>query len=155
MTRDPIGEKGGHNLYTYVRNNVTNRKDPSGLLGAKAPAGILAKLPLAFWIAAKRCSKGLIEAYKAVTTSTGAMAHCVTACKLTKACGSLISDLAGIYKEWLVDMPGYFFYGGLGISADELSDTLDDLDDNESGRSCADDCRGCEECCKFANLQGT
>ncbi len=31
LSRDPIGERGGTNLYTYAANDPTNRRDPSGL----------------------------------------------------------------------------------------------------------------------------
>ena len=34
LSRDPIGENGGINLYAYVRNNPARWKDPFGLKGA-------------------------------------------------------------------------------------------------------------------------
>jgi RHS repeat-associated protein len=47
LTRDPAGCEAGVNLYCYVRNNVSNRKDPLGLFDSGwcliicAPAGAL------------------------------------------------------------------------------------------------------------------
>jgi len=34
MSRDPIGERGGRNLYGFVKNNSINKKDPWGLFDA-------------------------------------------------------------------------------------------------------------------------
>ena len=33
ITRDPVGERGGNNLYVYVDNNPINKTDPLGLWG--------------------------------------------------------------------------------------------------------------------------
>lgn len=39
INRDPIGEKGGNNLYKYVSNNVTNAVDPNGTLMSAGGGG--------------------------------------------------------------------------------------------------------------------
>lgn len=41
ISRDPIGLKGGNNLYAYVANSPTNLVDPSGLQGFLGAAGQL------------------------------------------------------------------------------------------------------------------
>ena len=40
LSRDPIGERGGKNLYGYIRNNPTNGTDPLGLFGDGGPDSI-------------------------------------------------------------------------------------------------------------------
>ena len=40
LSRDPIGEQGGLNLYRYVRNNTANQIDPLGLLDYNFAPGI-------------------------------------------------------------------------------------------------------------------
>ncbi|QXP85201.1 RHS repeat-associated core domain-containing protein [Methylococcus sp. Mc7] len=38
LSRDPIGEAGGVNLYAYVGNNPVTLADPDGLLAVPVPA---------------------------------------------------------------------------------------------------------------------
>jgi len=38
ISKDPIGMAGGINLYSYVKSNSLNRKDPSGLIDPIDPA---------------------------------------------------------------------------------------------------------------------
>jgi RHS repeat-associated protein len=44
LTRDPISERGGVNLYDYVSNQVTGARDPLGLVVPKYPAPTAAAL---------------------------------------------------------------------------------------------------------------
>ena len=45
MTRDPIGYKGGINLYGFVGNNPVNRSDASGYSPAGDVAGVVGLIP--------------------------------------------------------------------------------------------------------------
>ncbi len=44
LSRDPIGERGGINLYGYVGNGPVNYYDPSGLFGEGPAAGVVTRV---------------------------------------------------------------------------------------------------------------
>ena len=147
LSRDPIGEEGGINLYGYVRNSPAGRTDPLGLQSWGPPfmppidnnqkPDCLAAIAEAWATAAIGNNfPGSLPQYPGVTDDK--YQHCVSSCKLTRACGAAIAEFFGDLKkardEWL------------GEGADP-----EDYDANERGRNAAKGCKrqkDCEEACR-------
>jgi RHS repeat-associated protein len=152
-SRDPIAEHGGLNLYRYVLSNPIRRVDPKGRQFYEPPLDMPPGTDIGSGIVSMAgCVRAIIDAYRTTRRESGPMAHCVTSCKLARACGSSISRFLGVAKEYL-DLWGYFLgIGGCGISDDEFNDTVEDLTNDAIGIDCAGDSGSCESCCGGASL---
>jgi RHS repeat-associated protein len=98
LSRDPIGEQGGKNLYGFVQNNPENLIDPHGKAGLPLIIGIGVGLLVCGDAAAcaLRVSGQLWDAFHEVRNKTGrdpspagtqedALKHCVASCNLAKS----------------------------------------------------------------------
>ena len=97
VSEDPIGFTTGPNLYSYVRNNPTNRNDPSGLLSIDDIQDSLfgPSRPTMRCIRAQGTAAGL-----GVLVMTGQMGrngdkagHCLAMCYLRSGCGPVWGNM--------------------------------------------------------------
>jgi RHS repeat-associated protein len=155
LNSDPIEERGGINLYGFVRNNQISYYDPDGRQFYEPP--ILppgddpTKLPpegsLACGIRIKN------EVWDEFGTGPGKhlgddhlhYAHCVAHCRIQRECagGRVTSWLGGLGKEILDQLKK-----GLGKGGDGFD--MGDMNANKEGRSRGRNCpkKSCEEACK-------
>ncbi|MGA4577211.1 RHS repeat-associated core domain-containing protein [Limisphaera sp. VF-2] len=100
LTPDPIEEKGGLNLYGFIRNDCVNLADEDArsliAAGLKIAAGLLAVCATDFALCVGHVYDQLHKARKQVRARTGqdpelsgtaadALGHCVASCNLAKA----------------------------------------------------------------------
>ncbi|MDD4406299.1 MAG: hypothetical protein PHO36_16240 [Parabacteroides sp.] len=100
LSRDPIEEKGGLNLYAFVNNDPVNKWDKLGL-------------DFSTWIGnpgyhwdtpTPENNSPCFEAIKEAISMLGKLnndkrAHCLYSCKITKSCGVVMAHSLAIYKE--------------------------------------------------------
>ncbi len=97
LSRDPIEEKGGLNLYGFVNNDPVNKWD---LLGLQAE--FIRSLHLENWRTPKKggCLATIREANSMLGQLTNdKRAHCVYSCEISKSCGKMIACFLGDLKE--------------------------------------------------------
>jgi len=101
LSRDPIGEVGGSNLYGMVGNDALNMLDKDGL-GVPVVIGGAAAAVVA---AAAAC--GLWDYLKIDDWYPGAgdrFKYCYIACKISKRCGGILVHVAGLGHEVLTEI---------------------------------------------------
>jgi RHS repeat-associated protein len=149
LSRDPLKNaefKQGSNLYAYVESQPVTKRDPKGLQSwgppfmpppQRADQSCLGAI-IEAWATTGIGNNypGLLPQYPGVTDDK--YQHCVSSCKLTRACGAGIAEFLGDLKEardqWF------------GEGAD-----FRDYQANEKGRSIGADCkdkRSCEDACR-------
>jgi RHS repeat-associated protein len=92
LSRDPIGERGGINLYGYVANDPVNKIDPKGL-SAWNPFD---------WVNAIQDGLEDINDWntnKKLDDPGGHYQHCITSCKLARKYGETIAKTLASWKE--------------------------------------------------------
>ena len=95
-SRDPIGERGGVNLYGFVGNNGINTHDILGQVSPQlAAAGIIA----AALGAALACTQDLPDEADRKFGSNDKLKHCWVSCVVAKRCTAQISAVAQLAKE--------------------------------------------------------
>jgi RHS repeat-associated protein len=117
LSRDPINEPGHrilthkghfrlrlgeeHNLYCALRNRVMNLYDADGrsivpvlVVGGVSIAAALC-IRSQYEVAHKRFGDGSAD------PAGDFFLHCWTSCRISKACGGVLAQLAGLRKEWL------------------------------------------------------
>lgn len=115
LQRDPIGVRGGENVYGYALNRPTAWVDPRGLDGG---SGMGPLFPRTYPAPAKIAE----EVRDAAANKGDDWAHYVASCRITResALGTLLVPVLGIGKE-IVDQLD------LGPSRPPVSDSLADL----------------------------
>jgi RHS repeat-associated protein len=100
LSRDPIAENGGINLYGYVENNPSNLVDPTGLV--ESDLTIPYRPLVAFgWAGIKAWQ------YHAFNWNqdSDSFFHCVTSCQLAKIWDPENARCLGEIREWLQPGP--------------------------------------------------
>jgi len=102
ISRDPIGETGGINLYRYAANDPLKYTDPSGLEifpnGVPSPDPGSVPTPLDIYDDLHDLRSQLRQEFGAGAANDD-MRHCVAACIAAKRYGTGISRLAGVVNE--------------------------------------------------------
>jgi RHS repeat-associated protein len=138
LSRDPIGEAGGTNLYQYVNNNPLNKIDQLGLTGEPAWTKLLATAGHIlgaggdFWSAYN-------DMRDANTIGADKYFHCLANCRAATR-GRTIPIVISLARE-ASDTVSH-----LKHPLESLRDSLDDMKANRRGWSCPLD-ESCEQRC--------
>jgi RHS repeat-associated protein len=110
LSRDPLGEIAGPNLYAYVANNPLNRSDPLGLCD-----GVLAKLEAAANAAWNQVGVWWGEAAQELPAAVAASKQALDAAKAyyQRERPALVGS-ADAALEWIAKYPREFIQGVLG-----------------------------------------
>ena len=129
LTRDPVFEQGGVNLYAFVDNRPVSGVDhlgltlsgPTGARGA-AKAGCAAGIAL-----------GVLRGEQMQPSPRWRYAHCMASCLIARACGQTTAKVAGFAKE-VIDLLKCSFSLGTDKGACGSAFQPSDFQDNKRGR---------------------
>lgn len=157
LSRDPIEEKGGKNLYGFNYNDPIQFYDKDG----RHPAAV-ALIGAVFACAMPQHN----ESFKRFPDSGDKFKHCWVSCRISKTCGGLIAELAGLGKEAKDRAVGAYceLFPDSEICKGGQGDFMDSIDDIAANQQCigweslafgapggwiGSLCRqSCEDCCK-------
>jgi RHS repeat-associated protein len=183
LNRDPLGELGvelmsrqggrvrhtyaellpdGPSLYSFVRNNPVFLIDGDG---RAIPPAVLAVI--AIMAAAEACAvPQALTAHERFSDSGDKFKHCWVSCRISKTCGGLVTELAGLGKEVIDRAKGIYcdYYPESDICKHGHGDFWDSIDDLIANQQCigwesifggpvggwigALCRRSCEDCCR-------
>jgi len=160
-TKDPLGERGGLNLYLFVGNNSINRSDALGLLSWNDVVGMFQKTKDAIE-AAEKCMDSVRAGFKRRDQGYGdKLNHCLSSCEISQDCGQGIATALGYLKEdrdlitggleWLIDLgvpKSWEDWIHEHIQGGNFDESVADFVANFAGCECKNDPAGCECCCK-------
>ncbi len=160
LSRDPIEEKGGWNLYGFVSNSPIDLYDTGGLFFFPGKEYILSKIR-PYISALSMLIKNFMELQKDPNYNDKYF-HCMGACEAMRASSysetfdllalkeayDLLVAVLGFHKpQWLID---YLDSEGIPASMSTLEtfgDSLGDMVANLQGLHCPSD-KTCKECCR-------
>lgn len=146
LTRDPLGEMGGANLYAFTRNAPVDSIDLLGLSVISDAEQAVTAIP-------KAACGALVGAIASMTDfkkqSDDRYAHCMASCKIAQWCGKDTAVAAGVAKEFydLVSCIHQALRTGKWDSPQcESAFQPSDFKDNARGIACPKD-KTCQEQC--------
>ena len=146
ISRDPIGEEGGLNLYVYVGNNPVNEIDPNGRFISRWEVLwdvwdwiISQRSEIKQKLNVKRCieeakRKGGLIPLDPVTNPTASKNHCFVSCEINRCLFNLL--------------PGVTLAGGIWVEVEDWKkDSWSDIKADIKGILCSYTFKSCKECC--------
>jgi len=167
ISRDPLGELGGRNLFLVVQNNLVNSVDPIGQIewpDFSELASAFNQMKSAIENAGS-CFKTVMDIYFGMASgkfgSNDKYSHCFASCQISKDCSIRTAVAFGAMKEWR-DLTMGWTEDALApvlpksweawlhdhIQGGTPYESLLDFLANISGYLCRNDTTGCEKCCR-------
>ena len=145
INRDPIGERGGVNLFQFGGNSPMTVIDPDG---RSIVGGILSTVALK-GLCAATIAMDVLKERENMADPRWRHAHCMASCRISQLCGNGTAVAAGLAKEF-VDLvrclKDKIMTGRSDTGACYSAFQPSDFKDNEQGRSCPND-KTCDEQC--------
>ncbi|UDQ98389.1 RHS repeat-associated core domain-containing protein [Lentisphaerota bacterium WC36G] len=178
LKRDPIGEKGGTNLYVIVYNNIIAYVDSLGLeqveleddlpIGSCVDCHVNGAIPM---LLPTLTGPGPYDKYfdyyqdmvDANTIGADKYFHCLAHCQLARDTSSAEAEIAGIVREIIDNITRAFRAAPNGVQTglqayldelrEQLLDSKEDYAANKAGIKCAcNKDKSCKDCCtEYAN----
>jgi RHS repeat-associated protein len=134
INRDPIEEKDDMNLYGFCKNDSLNKSDMQG----KGVPGVIGGGALIIGIVWGCAKPQHAEAFERFPDSGDKFKHCWVSCRISKTCGGLVAELAGIGKEARDRLVGVYcsFFPEDELCKGGHGDFWDSLEDIAANQQC-------------------